>query len=184
MRSSNRPAGNDVTFSGTTKFCTRFGCRNRVCWKSTEAHLPNNIRLSLSPTDGRWYGFAARARVLIVNTNLLPDLTDRPTSIMDLADPKWKDNCGIAKPLFGTTATHAAVLFAQWGDERAEKFSVGRQSQRTCRRRQQASRDQCRKRSLCVWSDRHRRCHYRIGTGQSSCDRVSRSAELTVREPY
>ena len=29
---------------------------------------------------------------------------------------------GIAKPLFGTTATHAAVLFADWGDEEARKF--------------------------------------------------------------
>jgi iron(III) transport system substrate-binding protein len=72
--------------------------------------------------DGLWFGFAARARVLIVNTNLLPNPTNRPTSVMDLTDPKWKDNCGIAKPLFGTTATHAAVLFAKWGDERAEKF--------------------------------------------------------------
>ena len=26
----------------------------------------------------------------------------RPSSILDLADPRWKGRCGIAKPLFGT----------------------------------------------------------------------------------
>ena len=69
-----------------------------------------------------WFGFASRARILIVNTELLPEEAQRPTSVADLADPKWKDKCGIAKPLFGTTATHAAVLFDEWGDERAKEF--------------------------------------------------------------
>jgi iron(III) transport system substrate-binding protein len=71
--------------------------------------------------EGYWYGFAARARVIIVNTDLVPD-DRRPRSIRDLADPKWKGRCGIAKPLFGTTATHAACLFAYWGDERAKEY--------------------------------------------------------------
>ena len=71
--------------------------------------------------DGDWYGFAARVRVLIVNTELLAE-GERPASIRDLADPKWQGKCGIAKPLFGTTATHAAVLFAHWGDEEAKQF--------------------------------------------------------------
>ena len=73
-------------------------------------------------SNNTWHGFAARARVLIVNTEMLPEVSDRPTSVLDLADPKWKGNCGIAKPLFGTTATHAAVLFAEWGEQRATKF--------------------------------------------------------------
>ena len=71
--------------------------------------------------DGTWHGFAARARVLIVNTTVVSE-PDRPTSIDDLVDPKWKDRVGIAKPLFGTTATHAACLFAVWGDEKAKQF--------------------------------------------------------------
>lgn len=73
-----------------------------------------------SPT-GAWYGFAARARVLVVNTKLVSE-GERPDSILDLVDPQWKDRCAIAKPLAGTTATHAACLFAAWGDERAEEF--------------------------------------------------------------
>lgn len=71
--------------------------------------------------DGLWYGFAARARVLIVNTNLVPE-AERPRSIRDLADPKWRGQTAIAKPLFGTTATHAACLFAVWGQAKAQDF--------------------------------------------------------------
>jgi iron(III) transport system substrate-binding protein len=71
--------------------------------------------------DGTWHGLAARARVLIVNTRLVSK-DERPASISDLADPKWKDRVGIAKPLFGTTATHAACLFESWGDEKAKAF--------------------------------------------------------------
>ncbi|MEL7498680.1 MAG: extracellular solute-binding protein [Planctomycetota bacterium] len=65
---------------------------------------------------GHWHGFAARSRVLIVNTNRLPDADARPDSIYDLADPKWKGQCAIARPVFGTTATHAAVLLATVDD--------------------------------------------------------------------
>jgi iron(III) transport system substrate-binding protein len=71
--------------------------------------------------DGTWYGFAARGRILIVNTKLVAE-ADRPKGIKDLLDPKWKGKIGIAKPLFGTTATHAACLFAAWGDEKAKGF--------------------------------------------------------------
>lgn len=71
--------------------------------------------------DGFWYGFAARARVLIVNTSLVPD-PGFPNSIYDLADPKWKGKTGIAKPLFGTTASHVACLFAALGPEAATKY--------------------------------------------------------------
>ena len=71
--------------------------------------------------DGYWVGFAARARVLIVNTNLVgPERM--PDSIRALADPAWRGKVGIAKPLFGTTATHAACLFAHEGDVRAREF--------------------------------------------------------------
>lgn len=71
--------------------------------------------------EGYWYGFAARARVLIVNTKLV-EKQDRPTSISALIDPKWRGRAGMAEPLFGTTATHAACLFAAWGNARAKDF--------------------------------------------------------------
>ena len=71
--------------------------------------------------DGTWYGFAARARVLLVNTRLVAG-ADRPSRLEDLTDPRWKGRIGLAKPLFGTTATHAACLFAVWGEAKARGF--------------------------------------------------------------
>jgi iron(III) transport system substrate-binding protein len=70
---------------------------------------------------GAWHGFAARARILIVNTKIVVD-DQRPRSIRDLADPRWRGKTGIAKPLFGTTATHAACLFAALGEQEAKRL--------------------------------------------------------------
>ena len=69
-----------------------------------------------------WYGLAARCRVLIVNTDLMPDPKLRPTSVADLTDPKYAGKCTLARPLFGTSATHAAVLFDVMGGENAKAF--------------------------------------------------------------
>ncbi len=71
--------------------------------------------------DGMWTGFAARARVLLVNTDLVkPD--QMPDSVEDLADPAWKGRTGIAKPLFGTTATHVACIHASRGADGLREF--------------------------------------------------------------
>ena len=72
-------------------------------------------------TDGSWCGFAARARVLIVNTDLIDDPADYPSSVAELSDSKWKDKCAMARPLFGTTATHFAVLRIKQGREETLK---------------------------------------------------------------
>ncbi len=71
--------------------------------------------------DHTWHGFAARARVLIVNKTICQG-ADRPESIFDLADAKWRGRVALAKPLFGATATHAACLFAALGDEKAKQY--------------------------------------------------------------
>lgn len=74
--------------------------------------------------DGTWQAFAGRARVLIVNTNLMPE-ADRPTSLLDLTDPKWKGKVGMVKPQSGTTATQAACLFEVLGADAAKGFTAG-----------------------------------------------------------
>jgi iron(III) transport system substrate-binding protein len=74
--------------------------------------------------DGCWFGFAARARILLINTNLVK-LGEEPASIFDLVQPRWKGKIGIGKPLFGSTASHAACLFAALGEEKAKKFFLG-----------------------------------------------------------
>src|SRR3989338_8965180 len=48
-------------------------------------------------SEGYWTGFAARARVLIVNTDLL-DKTNRPGSLEDLTRPEFEGVVTIADP--------------------------------------------------------------------------------------
>jgi iron(III) transport system substrate-binding protein len=81
-----------------------------------------NIPDGFKDPEGYWSGFAARGRVIIYNTDLVKD---PPTSINAFLDEKWSGQAAIAKPLFGTTATHAAALFVEWGDDRAKEFFTG-----------------------------------------------------------
>lgn len=81
----------------------------------------DNFPPQFRDADNTWFGLAARARVLIVNIERVgPEQT--PESIHDLADPAWRGQVGIAKPLFGTTASHAAALFAHLGPEEAKDW--------------------------------------------------------------
>jgi iron(III) transport system substrate-binding protein len=72
--------------------------------------------------DYYWTGFGGRARVCLVNTELVSPL-DYPTSIYDFLDEKYPaDQIAIAYPVFGTAATHAAALYATIGPEEAAQF--------------------------------------------------------------
>jgi iron(III) transport system substrate-binding protein len=75
--------------------------------------------------DHRWTGFAARARILIVNKELVPDPADWPRSMWDLCDPKWRGRCAIARPLTGTTLTHFTALHSVLGEARFAQFVDG-----------------------------------------------------------
>lgn len=81
----------------------------------------SDIPKQFKDTSGYWTGFAARARVLIFNKNLI-DSDKLPESIFDLTKPEWKGRFCLAYPLFGTTATHAAALFVELGDTKAEEY--------------------------------------------------------------
>jgi iron(III) transport system substrate-binding protein len=68
----------------------------------------------------RWTGFAARARVFIVNTELAD-----PSAMHgfdDLLDRRWKGKVCMARPLTGTTLTHLTALYVAWGEERVRAW--------------------------------------------------------------
>jgi iron(III) transport system substrate-binding protein len=71
--------------------------------------------------DGTWTGSTARARILLVNKKRV-SAEAMPTSVRDLANPRWKGQTAMANPLFGTTTMHIAALFGLWGDDRARAF--------------------------------------------------------------
>lgn len=89
----------------------------------TPYRSPNRERIPKRYQDkeGYWTGFAARARVIVYNTNLVQP-QDAPRSILELTSPRWRRKVAFANPLFGTSTLHAAALFEVWGEERAKAF--------------------------------------------------------------
>jgi iron(III) transport system substrate-binding protein len=79
---------------------------------------------SAAATDHSWHAFAARPRVLIVNTERIKEEKERPGSLLDLAEPNpnWKSQVCMSRPQFGTSATQAACLFEVLGSERARTY--------------------------------------------------------------
>ncbi len=84
------------------------------------ADIPETFR-----DPGRmWTGIAARARILIVNTELVGE-DERPTSMNDLLDAKWRGRTAFVRPLTGTTLTHATVLYTVLGADKARAWFRG-----------------------------------------------------------
>jgi iron(III) transport system substrate-binding protein len=76
------------------------------------AGIPQEFR----DPEGHWTGFAARARVVVVNTDeAASHETIRDYS--DIFEPPMAEHAGLAMPLFGTTATHFALIYTEQGEE-------------------------------------------------------------------
>jgi iron(III) transport system substrate-binding protein len=70
--------------------------------------------------EGLWAGFAARLRVVIVNTNHLEPDEERVAARLD--ENQDLSRVAIARPLYGTTLTHYALLRQAWGAERLKAW--------------------------------------------------------------
>jgi len=77
------------------------------------------FRRAFKDDEGRWTGFAARLRVIVVNTAHLPadEAAVRTRLAGDLS------RAAIAKPLYGTTLTHYSVLWAAPGPRWAHRVA-------------------------------------------------------------
>ena len=72
-------------------------------------------------TNGRWYGFALRARVIAYNTRKVA-ANDAPRCLEDALEGKWKGRLVMATPEFGTTGGDLASWFAHYGFDRAREI--------------------------------------------------------------
>jgi len=68
--------------------------------------------------DGYWTGFSARVRVMIINTEKVPE-TETPASIPDLTRPEYRGKTCMATPQFGTTAAHLVAVYTLLGETKA-----------------------------------------------------------------
>lgn len=71
--------------------------------------------------DHCWFGFGGRARVYFYNQTLV-DEKDCPRTMEAIPTSEMVAQTGIAYPIFGTTNTEAAVLYAYWGEPAARDY--------------------------------------------------------------
>jgi len=72
---------------------------------------------SLRGADWSWIGIAMRARVIAYAS----DRIERPpTTLAELTNPALSGKVGMARPQFGTTRLHMALLRDRWGEDRFE----------------------------------------------------------------
>ena len=87
--------------------------------QQTQDQVPKRFQ----PAGDRWVGIAARSTVLAYNPTKVT--ADRlPASIMDLADPRWKGQVGIAAAGADFQAIVSAVLAVE-GTEKTEQWLQG-----------------------------------------------------------
>ncbi len=81
-----------------------------------------DIPIAYKHNDGYWTAFGGRARVLLINRQLLQE-KDFPSSFYDLLNTKYSaEQIAMAYPMFGTTRTHVAALYAQLGEQKARQL--------------------------------------------------------------
>ncbi len=71
--------------------------------------------------NGRWHGFALRARVIGYHTDRVP-AGEAPKSLEEVLSSKWKGRVVMASPAFGTTGGDVASWFAHYGPARAREI--------------------------------------------------------------
>lgn len=78
----------------------------------------------LDDAGGLWFGFAPRARILIVNTDKVPE-RERPKSMWDLLAPRFKNQVLLAKPSSGTALFHLLALRQALGEVETQRYLDG-----------------------------------------------------------
>ncbi len=71
--------------------------------------------------EHRWYGFAARARVIVYSPQRVSE-DAVPQTWMDLTDPRFRGRVVMADPRFGTTGGHLGAMQAYWDTNIAPQF--------------------------------------------------------------
>ncbi|MHC4475852.1 MAG: extracellular solute-binding protein [Planctomycetota bacterium] len=72
-------------------------------------------------SQGRWYGFALRARVIAYNTRRV-SAEQAPRTLEDVLDRRWRGKIVMAAPEFGTTGGDVASWFVHYGIDRATEI--------------------------------------------------------------
>lgn len=95
---------------------------NRGLTQPYRSPSAETIPTALRDPEGHWTGFAARARVIVEGRGPSVEGQVVPTDYTEIFEGAGAAQSGLALPLFGTTATHLAALFTEWGPARTEAW--------------------------------------------------------------
>ena len=96
---------------------------NRDMLDELPQSLYDGIQAQYRDDKKRWLATSGRLRVLVYNSTKYTSDT-LPSTLYDLADPKWKGKLGWA-PSNGSFLAHVSVLRAIWGEEKTETWLKG-----------------------------------------------------------
>ena len=110
----------DVFWNG--EFAQTILLKEKGILASYKSKKADDISINYKDEEGYFTAFGGRARCILVNTDLL-EYDDYPKTFADVLNDKYEaSKIGIAYPIFGTTATHAAAIFADLGSDVATNF--------------------------------------------------------------
>lgn len=91
------------------------------------AVLDRRIPATLRDPEGRWFGFARRARVLVYDraSAPAPDADADAAAYADLADPRYRGQVCVRSSDNIYNLSTLAALIERWGPERAERWARG-----------------------------------------------------------
>ena len=78
----------------------------------------------LADEQGRWYGFALRARVIAYNTRKVT-AAEAPKTLEELLSATWRGRIAMARPIAGTTVGDVSSWFVHYGAVRAKEILAG-----------------------------------------------------------
>lgn len=105
--------------AGSLELARGAGLLRPLNMREVERAIPSQFRAA----DNSWVGLSGRFWIIVYNTSMVKP--DQVGSLLDLAQPQWKDK--IAIPNSGSEYLQAgvSVIRASHGDERTKKFLEG-----------------------------------------------------------
>jgi iron(III) transport system substrate-binding protein len=105
--------------AGSLELARTAGLLRPLNMREIDRAIPQQFRAP----DNSWVGLSGRFWIIVYNTTQVKP--EQLRSLLDLADPKWKDK--IAIPNSGSEYLQAgvSVIRATYGDERTKQFLVG-----------------------------------------------------------
>ena len=105
--------------AGSLELARTAGLLRPLNMREIDRAIPQQYRAP----DNSWVGLSGRFWIIVYNTTQVKP--DQLRSLLDLADPKWKDK--IAIPNSGSEYLQAgvSVIRSTYGDERTKQFLVG-----------------------------------------------------------